>query len=94
MYKITEFFAPFEQSKVQGVQNFLQNAGAKIMFDSELSGSDEFIVQVVRAGSNGANWEVVYTDDLWCVSSVPETNIWLLEAPAKVGGMPAMLFLG
>jgi hypothetical protein len=94
MLNITEFFAHFEQSEVQGVQNFLQNAGAKILFDPEYSGSDEFIIQVVRAGSNGANWEVVYTDDLWCVSSVPETNIWLVEVPATVGGAPVILFLG
>ena len=62
MQSIQDFLVPFvgenDQATIQ-LCNFLLDQGATHMVVSELSSSDEFLINTIQIGSNGANWEVI-----------------------------------
>lgn len=91
MQTIQDFLAPFiteeDQDTIQ-LCGFLLNQGATHVVVSELSESDHFLIGVINSGSNGANWEVLYTNPSWSVAGMPETSVWLVNAQPGEGAYP------
>ena len=66
------------------LSDFLHSVGAKFIVDPEESESSSFLSEVICTGSNGANWQVMFQNEYWCVSGMPETQVWLInETPGE-----------
>ena len=91
MQTIQDFLAPFiginDRATIQ-LCGFLLESGATHIVVSELSSSDQFLIETIQHGSQGANWEVIYTNDSWSVAGMPETNVWFVRAHPGEGAYP------